>query len=108
MTQQQGQPTAAPIRSEFADDPDMLELVEFFVQEMPERVQTLAECWRDSKLEDLESLAHQLKGASGGYGFEVISEAASRVERSLKDGDEVDQLHAQVDELIDLCRRVAV
>ena len=97
----------AMIRSEFADDPDMTELVDYFVQEMPDRVATLAECWRDNRLADLRQLAAQLRASSGGYGFPGVTEAAAKLERSLEDQSDLETIRAEVESLIDLCRRVS-
>ncbi len=95
-----------PLLSEFRDDPDMTELVESFVQELPARVATLAACLEQNQLADLQRIAHQLKGASGGYGFPVLGEAAARVESLLKSGAETGSVMASVKELIALCQRV--
>lgn len=94
-----------PIFSEFADDPDMTELVEAFVSELPRRVTALAECLEQQQLSELQRLAHQLKGASGGYGFPTLGEAAGRVESMLKAGGGSETLRAGVEELISLCSR---
>ena len=97
-----------PIRSELVDDPEMLELVEYFVRELPERTKAISECWREKRMSDLARLAHQMKGASGGYGFSVVSAAAERLEESLRDEAELERLQDEVDALISLCRRVTV
>jgi HPt (histidine-containing phosphotransfer) domain-containing protein len=102
------EPTNAPVRSDFATDPDMSELVEMFVSEMPDRVAALREHFDRAELSEVQRLAHQLKGASAGYGFRVVGEAAADLEQKLKQGvDEVEQLRAEFDELVDLCSRVA-
>lgn len=103
------QPTA-PIRSEFADDPDMAELVELFVSELEERTETIASAMDGSDWETLTRMAHQLKGASGGYGFPSIGAKAAEVEHRLRAGetDDLDSLKNQVDELIQMCNRAAV
>lgn len=95
-----------PVRSEFADDPDMADLVEMFVSEMPDRIGALESCLREQRLGDLQSLAHQLKGAGAGYGFEPVSLIAGRLEASLKTNAELDAINAEVNELIDICRRL--
>lgn len=74
-----------PIRSQFEDDPDMLELVCEFARELPARAEALECALASASLSELQRLAHQLKGAGGGYGFPQISEAAAELERSLKE-----------------------
>ncbi len=96
------------IRSEFRDDPEMAELISWFVQEMPERVNAIAESWRDQRIEELQRLAHQLKGACGGYGFQAVSDAAHRLEESLQVEQDLERAREDVERLVDMCRRVTV
>ena len=100
-------PSNPPVRSTFADDPSMHELIEYFVEEIPSRVDALQDAWQAQDAETVERLTHQLKGASGGYGFKVISDAATALELPLKQGEtELQQLSDEFAQLIDLCRRV--
>ncbi|QDU73009.1 Hpt domain-containing protein [Mucisphaera calidilacus] len=94
-----------PLLSEFADDPDMRELVEMFVEELPGRVSSIEAALAEGLLEDLARLSHQLKGAAGGYGFMPITDAAREVEALAKSGAELDALRGEVDALLGLCRR---
>ena len=98
-----------PVRSVFADDPEMRELVELFVQEMPARVGALRASWQAQQIAEIERIAHQLKGASSGYGFDVIGDAAARLESPLKGGaDDLESIRNQFEQLIDLCSRAVV
>ena len=94
-----------PIESDFEGDPQMRELIEFFVSEMPAKASRLSALFECQQIEDLERLAHQLKGAAGGYGFGVISEAAADLVVSIRAEEELERLRSQVEQLIDLCRR---
>lgn len=98
-----------PLVSEFANDPDMVELVEMFVSEIPDRVESLRTCWNDRDIESLTRLAHQLKGASAGYGFSPIGVAAGDLEQALKSetDENIQEVTKQLDELIELCNRAA-
>jgi HPt (histidine-containing phosphotransfer) domain-containing protein len=95
-----------------AGDPDMLDLVEMFVADMPERAQTLEETFQHNELIELRRLAHQLRGASAGYGFEPIGNAAGVVELAAQDALAgklaIESIRAQVEQLIDLCKRVSM
>ena len=93
------------IHSTFSDDPDMIELVEEFVGHLAERVEALETAVAENDLEPITRLAHQLKGASGGYGFDVIGEAAAGLEAATQATESVAQVQGQVSELIALCRR---
>lgn len=103
------QPRQAPIVSEFADEPEMLELIGFFVAEMPGWVERIESAWSRQRLGDLRRLAHQLKGAAGGYGFSLIGDTAAELEDRLEadaDEAELEEIRELVDSLVDLCRRV--
>jgi len=95
------------MRSEFAEDPDLKELVELFVSELPERVARLRTGLEGNALEQVQRIAHQLKGASGGYGFPMIGDCAGRVEAAVQTGAAIEQIRHCVDDLIELCRRAA-
>jgi HPt (histidine-containing phosphotransfer) domain-containing protein len=70
------------IYSELASDDSMLELVEMFVEEIPDRVKSLQDALNAENYEGLKHLAHQLKGAAGGYGFHDITEPSRALEIS--------------------------
>lgn len=75
-----------PVHSIFEDDPDMAELVASFVAELPARIRSIEGCLGGGDLEELQRLAHQLKGAGGGYGFPQITDLAASLEQALKEG----------------------
>ena len=97
----------APMVSEFAGDPEMHELVEFFVSALPERIEAIRGALGEQRFRDLQRLAHQMKGAAGGYGFPAIGAAAGALEGTLKQHQEppLEQVRAEVDELVALCNR---
>lgn len=77
-------PDRTPLFSAFESDPDMRELVEQFVTELPDRRAELFEATRRGDLTTATRVAHQLKGASGGYGFAPLGEVAARTEDALR------------------------
>lgn len=102
-----------PLKSEFAGDPDMVELLEMFLTELPQRIAAIDDAARAGRLSDLQRLAHQLKGASAGYGFPSIGEAAAKVEAGLKLPQPSPELtlaavERSITELLTLCRRANV
>jgi len=98
-----------PIRSEFADDEDMAELLEFFVGEMSDRIAALEAAASSGDQAQLATLAHQLKGAAGGYGFPAVSDVAASLEQAVKhEGRPIDEIKAEIDDLIGICRRVSM
>ncbi len=102
-----------PLRSAFANDADMREVVQMFVGEMPDNVAALSKLWNEQRLDDLRRMAHQLKGAGGGYGFPAVGDAAGNLEASINamahgSAAKVDRLRSQFDDLLRLCRAVSV
>jgi HPt (histidine-containing phosphotransfer) domain-containing protein len=93
--------------STLSGDPEMGELVEWFVEELPGRISSLSDAMRAHDLARLRTLAHQLKGAAGGYGFDQIGRAAGVVERCVDGGSPDRALADALDELVSLCRRAA-
>jgi HPt (histidine-containing phosphotransfer) domain-containing protein len=96
-----------PLISEFADDEEMMELIELFVAEMPGRVAALQSAFQQSAREDLQRLAHQLKGAAPGYGYPAIGDAAAELEDAAKGQAALEDLSQQLEELVNLCHRAA-
>ncbi|HET6326581.1 MAG TPA: Hpt domain-containing protein [Planctomycetaceae bacterium] len=97
----------APIRSQFADDADFREILEAFVEAIPERCRLLAELHRSGSVEELGRQAHQLKGAGGGYGFSEISAAGAELQQACRAQDTV-QVARCLSELLDLLGRIVV
>ena len=88
------QPAQAPaqadggaIRSQFADDPEMSELIEAFVARLPETADAMAEAMANNCFDELRRLAHQLKGSGGGYGYPSLTEQARKLEDSARAAD---------------------
>jgi len=96
-----------PLKSAFADDPEMAELIAYFLQEIPSRVDAIREALEEGDHERVASLAHQLKGAGGGYGFPTISEAAAALERAAQERADANRVRSSADILFDVCRRAA-
>lgn len=64
----------------------MMEIVREFASELPDRAAQANAHLADGDLDALQTLAHQLKGAGGGYGFTSITEVAASLESALKEG----------------------
>ena len=94
------------IYSHLGGDPDLRDIVEMFVEEMPGRTASLLDHLNDADWEGLRRAAHQLKGAAGSYGFEPISPSTGRVESAIRDGEPEQHIREAVLALVDLCGRV--
>lgn len=97
-----------PLVSEMANDPDMTDLIELFLSELPKRVAVLQNAIQSADVATLSRIAHQLKGAAGGYGYPSITIAAARLESSAKAQSNIETLAVQVGEIADLCARAAI
>jgi len=97
-----------PIRSSYEADPDMREIVCEFARELPARAAKLEALLGTRSSAELQTLAHQLKGAGGGYGFAQITEVAARLEQALKSGAAETVIKDAVTELCMILRAVAV
>jgi signal transduction histidine kinase/DNA-binding response OmpR family regulator len=91
------------IVSEFADDAEMTELVEGFVAGLGDSIERAQVAMTTNDMVVLQRVAHQLKGAAGGYGFMQITEAAASLEHAVRQRDE--GVPKKLAEVISLCRR---
>jgi len=67
-----------------ADDPDMIDLVEEFVEALPSRIEELKQAYEQLDWDQLATLAHQLKGAGGSYGYPPLSSLGATMEQAFK------------------------
>lgn len=95
-----------PIYSTFGNDPDMGELVDMFVGEIPDRIASLEAQFAEGDLTRLGQTAHQLKGAAGSYGFPCVTPVAARVEAAAKGNEPEDRVREALDELVAMCGRM--
>jgi signal transduction histidine kinase/DNA-binding response OmpR family regulator len=78
---------ADTLRSEYADDADMQEIIEDFLGRLGGEVAQMAEALASNCHDELRRLAHQLKGAGGGYGYPAITDAAGIIEQAAQSED---------------------
>jgi HPt (histidine-containing phosphotransfer) domain-containing protein len=100
-----------PLRSELASDPDMVELIELFLSELPARLAAFEDAAKGGQADSLRRLAHQMRGAAAGYGYSSIGKAAGAVEDRIRQlGSEpgpsaVEKVRDEMNALSTLCRR---
>lgn len=80
------------------EDADLRDVVEEFVDTLPQRVTELQQAYDQLDLNMLATLAHRLKGAGGSYGYPDISQLAAQMERGFRNGDS-GNFREQIDEL---------
>jgi HPt (histidine-containing phosphotransfer) domain-containing protein len=91
----------------------MKELIEYFLQELPSRIESVRAAHQAGDAASLKRLVHQLRGASAGYGFPQLGTAAGKVEDRLRGltpetagiPEALAKIGADVNQLIDMCRR---
>lgn len=95
------------IVSQYASDPEMAELVELFISELPKRIDALNAAWSESRLDDVTRMAHQLKGSCAGYGFPSLGRAAGALEDGLRGAatDGASGVSEEFRALVDLCSK---
>ena len=99
--------TEAPaLFSTLASDPDMGELVELFVDELPGRIASLQAALNSADIDALARGAHQLKGAAGSYGFDVLTPALKFLEDQARGGATSENLQHSLSAVVELCGRV--
>jgi signal transduction histidine kinase/CheY-like chemotaxis protein/HPt (histidine-containing phosphotransfer) domain-containing protein len=84
---QQAQADGGAIKSQFADDPEMSELIEAFITRLPEMADAMAQALANNCFDELRRLAHQLKGSGGGYGYPSLTQQARKLEDSARAAD---------------------
>lgn len=99
--------TDQPVYSSFGDDPDMSDLVDLFVDEMPERIANLLRQVDQADWTAVCRTAHQMKGSAGSYGFAPLTASAGRLEMGLKASEPEEQIRQKVEDLVALCRRAS-
>jgi HPt (histidine-containing phosphotransfer) domain-containing protein len=93
----------AAIYSSFGNDPDLGDLVEEFVQEIPNRIAVLRSAFEDRDADTLRRTAHQLKGAAGSYGFDQLTPYSAALELSVIESRPEDEIQRALQALIDIC-----
>jgi HPt (histidine-containing phosphotransfer) domain-containing protein len=99
-------PNSEPLVSCLARDPDLGDIVELYVTEMPERIETLESHFVARDWPGLANFAHQLKGSAGSHGFRQITTRAERLERAAREAHDVSRIAEAYEALVELCRRV--
>ena len=75
------------IRSQYAADPDLAEVLGQFVAGLPRQIEAMSLAAKAGRREELQRLAHRLKGAGGSYGYPELTEAARELEGAARAGD---------------------
>ncbi len=94
---------AADVADDLENDPEFREIVADFIGDLGRRLASMRTALAHENWTELRGLAHQLKGAAGGFGLPEVSDVASILERDATDG-----APAAVDTLAELARLIAI
>jgi histidine phosphotransfer protein HptB len=94
------------VYSRLGSDPNLADIVDMFVNEMPNRVELLLDSMSKGDWDAVRQAAHRLKGAAGSYGFDAISPVAGKLEAAVLNKQPEEDIGEAVADLIVLCRRV--
>ncbi|MCC6682882.1 MAG: hypothetical protein IT445_18445 [Phycisphaeraceae bacterium] len=91
--------------STFVDDPDMTDLVGYFVRQLPQRIAALELAAQWQRQDDLKLLAQQLRSGDAA-GIVPIRQAARELEVLLDNRQPLEMIGASAQRLARLCRDV--
>jgi HPt (histidine-containing phosphotransfer) domain-containing protein len=98
--------SSGPLYSTLAEDPLVGPLLHVFVTGLPDLVaQIVAERQKPAR-GNLRGVLHQLKGAAGGFGFDLLGRHAERIEQRLLANPEAPEIDAELNVLVAMCGRV--
>jgi CheY-like chemotaxis protein/HPt (histidine-containing phosphotransfer) domain-containing protein len=98
-------PSEEAIYSDFGNDPDMAEIVVEFAARLPEHLAEMYQAAESGLWDRLQRMAHQMKGAGGGYGYAALTEVARELETHAKERDR-EAVVLDLAAMSALCRRV--
>jgi PAS domain S-box-containing protein len=75
------------VESEYAGDPDLADILNDFVNGLPKKLQLMREAHANQDFSTLQRLAHQSKGAGGGYGYPALTQVCRVLEEEAKKSD---------------------
>ncbi|MCI0377998.1 MAG: Hpt domain-containing protein [Gemmataceae bacterium] len=95
-----------PLISDLADDMEMRDLLKEFTFGLIATCRRLEESLAAGNFAEVQRLAHQLRGSSGGHGYSPISQAAALLEEAAhKPSTAPDVILSLGDKLVRLCKR---
>jgi HPt (histidine-containing phosphotransfer) domain-containing protein len=88
--------------SAFRDDPEMAMILGEFVGRLNAQVVAMQQAYADDRHDELQRLAHRLKGAGGSYGYALLTDASKKLEDAVKTRDG-NVAKAAIDEISAMC-----
>lgn len=96
------------VASTLAGQPAMASLIERYVASVQQLAVDLESATKDNQLDRIRQICNSLKGSGPSYGFVVLADSAKEAMRSLDTTASIQQSAAEINKLLDLCKRVIV
>ncbi len=74
-------------RSNHLNDPEFQIILQQFIKELPDTIAKMVQFHQQKNWLELKSLAHQLKGVAGGYGYPEVGVIAGRIQSCLEENE---------------------
>ncbi|MEM6655742.1 MAG: Hpt domain-containing protein [Planctomycetota bacterium] len=87
-------------------DPAFQNLIDLFVSELDERIASIENAVSDGDLLTLRRIGHQLKGSSGCYGFDEITQPAAALQFACDNSESDAAIERAAARLVEVCRQV--
>jgi len=94
-----------PVRANPEVDDELLELMRDYRAGLPSLTFRIERMWSSRSLDELKTIAHQVKGSAGGYGMPSLSNVAGQFETALRQESSMESIQASFQELIDELQR---
>lgn len=88
-------------------DEDLEDLIPGFLNNRRKDIEAMRSALKEGDFEKIRSLGHSMKGAGGGYGFDLITDIGRDLEISAREGD-VEKINQKVDTLARFLESVEV
>lgn len=98
--------TLQPVYSIYGDDPNLADLVNIFVNELPQRLETLLSHAEVADWESIARVAHQLNELGSNYGFAKLSTLAARLELCCVEDRNSAEIFKALERFSEHCERV--
>jgi len=103
--QQVSEEDNAALVSQFADDPEIRTILDRFVAGLDDQVSAMRQSQLDHRYQDLQRMAHKMKGSGGSYGYPSLSDAAAELESAAKTKN-VEAAAVALERVASLCRAI--
>ena len=88
-------------------DPEIQELIPKFLERMDEKTKLLKAASEHADFETIAGLAHRIKGSARGYGFDLLTQYAAKLEESAEKKQSIEAKNL-IREIADFLNRVEI